>query len=127
MPEPPAGRKVDRQRYFGRFSPRIQVAQADDVQVVIGVHVPDDDGREVVRIQDPLEIPDDPLTDVEEQRRRAPFDEEAGRRRRRVGGGGRAAEHGQAKAVAKGSAHGAILGLATTIGAALTTPWVSDG
>ena len=62
---------------------------------------------EGMRVEDPLEVADHALSEVEQEGRRAPLDEIARGRGRRVGGGGAAAEHGQAEPIAEDVAHGA--------------------
>ena len=42
------------------------------------MHVPDDDRRQFMRIEELLEIPDDTLPDIEQQVRVAPLHEEPG-------------------------------------------------
>ena len=84
-----------------RLAPRVEVAQADDVEVVVGVHVADDDAGQVVRIQHLLQVADHALAAVEQDRGRAPFDEVAGSRCGGVRSGRAAAEHGQPEARAQ--------------------------
>ena len=57
-PGAPPGRQVDRQRPAGPLAPRIVVAEPDEVEVVIGVHVADDDRRELMGVQNALELAD---------------------------------------------------------------------
>ena len=98
-----AGREVDRQRSAGGLAPRVEIAQPDEVEVVVGVHVPDDDAREVVRVEDPLQVADHALADIEQEHGcRVPFDQVPGGRCGQVGRGRRAAEHGQTEARARG-------------------------
>ena len=100
-----AGRQMDGQRVGGALAPRIQVAKADEIEEVICVHVADDDRRELMRIEELLEIPDDPLPDVEQQVRVAPLHEEPGGWGGFVGRGRTATEHGQTEARARGVSH----------------------
>ena len=102
---PPGGRWIG-QGIGGGDAPRIEVAQADDVQVVVGVHVADDHPGQGVRVEDLLEVADDALAQVEEDGGRAPLDQVAGRRRRRVGRRGAAAEHGETEPLAQDVVHG---------------------
>ena len=104
-----AGRQVDRQRHRRRFAPRIQIAQPDDVEVVVGVHVADHDRGEVVRIEHLLQVADHALAAIEQDRGRSPFDQESGGRRGRVWGCRAAAEHGQTEAITERVPHGGML------------------
>ena len=97
-PRAAARREVDRQRSRRRIGPREQVPEPDDIEVVVRVHVPDDERVEPRRVHEPLEAAHRALAGIEHQRRVAPVHEEpcrrpVGVRRRRA-----AAEHGQAEA-----------------------------
>ena len=94
-----ARRDPDRERLGRRLAPGEEVAQADEIQVVVGVHVADDHRAQVVRIEHALQAADGALPGVEHQRGRAVLDEEAGRRRRRVRGGRAAPEDRQAQRI----------------------------
>ena len=54
----------------GDALPRQEVAQRDQVDVVVGVHVADDDRVELARVADPEQLADDPLAAVDEDGRR---------------------------------------------------------
>ena len=53
-PRTATGWQMDRQWIRGRFAPWEQVTQTDDVEIVVGVHVADDDRRQVVRVHEPF-------------------------------------------------------------------------
>ena len=65
---------------------------------------------QVVRVEHVLEVADDALAAVEQDRRRTPFDEIPGRRRVGVRGGGAATEDRQAQSLAERVRHARMLG-----------------
>ena len=77
---------------------------------MIGVHVTDDDARQLLRIGDASEAVRHALTDIEEEGRLLPLDEEPCRRGVRVGERVTASEHGQPQG-AEHSTHLRILRL----------------
>ena len=97
-PAPTAGREMDGERRRTTASPREEVAQARQVEEMVGVHVTDDDARQLLRIGDASEAVGHALTDIEEEGRLLPLDEEPRGRGVRVGERVAAAEHGQPQA-----------------------------
>ena len=120
-----ARRQVDRERVRRTLAPRVQVSQPDEVEVVVGVHVADHDGVEIVRVEHPLQVADHALADVEQERGRVPFHEISRRRRVGMGGGRRAAEHGEPQARSDRSRHGEMLGARSVACAMRTTAGLS--
>ena len=58
--------------------PRQQIAKGDDVDVVVRVHVADDDRVEIPRVADLHELPDHPLPAVDQDRGGGGLDQQAG-------------------------------------------------
>ncbi len=104
-PVPRARRQVHRERLRRGLAPREQVAEPDDVEVVVGMHVPDHDRREMGRVHQALQAPDHALPDVEQDGGRVPLDEVARGRPRLVRRGRAAAEHGQTEATRRVRGH----------------------
>ena len=61
----------------GEALPRQQIAERDEVDVVVGVHVADDDRVELARIADPHQLADDALAAVDQDAGRCGLDEES--------------------------------------------------
>ena len=101
---PPGGRWTGR-RVAAVARPRVEVAQSGEVEVVVGMHVADDDGGERPRIEQALEAAGDTLAGVEEDRGVAPRRRGSRRRASRVGDGCAAPEHGQAEAAGQDVGH----------------------
>ena len=98
QPGPAARRQVHRERIGSAIAPRVEVAKADEVEGVVGVHVADHDGRQPVRVHPILERPDHALPGVQHDRRVVPLDQVARGGRLRVGDRRAVSEHGQAQA-----------------------------
>ncbi len=88
--------QVDREALVEPVAPREQVAQPNDIDVVIGVEVANDDRVEPPRVHPALESRDHALAAVEEQPRVVQFDEEPGGGGVGLGLGGSAADDRQA-------------------------------
>jgi hypothetical protein len=84
----PAARwQEDRYAAAGEPGPRHQVAQRDEVDVVVGVKVADDDRVELARIAQWHEPPDHALAAIDQHGRGGGLDENPGRRGLRLRGG----------------------------------------
>jgi hypothetical protein len=75
---PPARRQVDREPLVDALAPRVQVAEAHQIDVVVGVQMANDDAAEPRRVQVPLESRDHALPTVEQQAGVARFHQQSG-------------------------------------------------
>src|SRR5688500_19641433 len=86
-----AGREDDSKPLLFRTSaPWIDVAQGDEVEHVVGVHVADNDGVQLIRMVSLEQLRDDARTDVDEHARAVTLDEIAGASLSRIRSGRRA-------------------------------------
>ena len=85
-----------REAMLGHVDPRIAVAQRDEVQAVVGVHVADHYRVELIGRVAPQELRHDPRTDVHQDARAAPFEHVTRTGFSGIGAGRAAAEDGQA-------------------------------
>ena len=83
----PAGRQEHRDVRTRHALPRQEIAERHEVDVVIGVHVADDDRVELPRIADRHELADDALTAIDEEGRRIALDQAAPRQASPIGVG----------------------------------------